>query len=65
MTIMAGEGEIMGQSIIVILGRPDWVYTAQVYIPKRHTLIQVLPPANAYAKSAHAYIHFAKAGKIR
>ena len=32
----------------------------QAYIPKRHTLIQVLPPANAYTKSAHAYIHFAK-----
>ena len=30
----------------------------QVYIPKRRTLIQVLPPANAYTKSAHAYIHF-------
>ena len=26
------------------------------YIPKRHTLIQVLPPANAYTKYAHAYI---------
>ncbi len=33
---------------------------SQVYIPKRRTLIQVLPPANAYTKSAHAYIHFAK-----
>ncbi len=32
----------------------------QVYIPKRRTLIQVLPPANVYTKSAHAYIHFAK-----
>ncbi len=32
----------------------------QVYIPKRRTLIQVLPPANANTKSAHAYIHFAK-----
>ncbi len=32
----------------------------QVYIPKRRTLIQVLPPANAYTKSAHAYIHFVK-----
>ncbi len=35
----------------------------QVYIPKRRTLIQVLPPANAYTKSAHAYIHFAKFSK--
>ncbi len=32
----------------------------QAYIPKRRTLIQVLPPANAYTKYAHAYIHFAK-----
>ncbi len=35
-----------------------WLDKSQVYIPKRHTLIQVLPPANAYTKSAHAYIHF-------
>ncbi len=28
----------------------------QAYIPKRRTLIQVLPPANAYTKYAHAYI---------
>ncbi len=27
---------------------------SQAYIPKRHTLIQVLPPANAYTKYAHA-----------
>ncbi len=33
---------------------------SQVYIPKRRTLIQVLPPASAYTKSAHAYIHFDK-----
>ncbi len=33
---------------------------SQVYIPKRCTLIQVLPPANAYTKSDHAYIDFAK-----
>ncbi len=28
--------------------------------PKWRTLIQVLPPANAYTKSANAYIHFEK-----
>ncbi len=33
---------------------------SQVYIPKRRTLIQVLPPANAYTKSPHPYIHFAE-----
>ena len=35
---------------------------SQVNIPKRCTLIQVLPQNNAYTKSAHAYniIHFAK-----
>ncbi len=27
----------------------------QAYIPKRRTRIQVLPPANAYTKSANAY----------
>ena len=31
--------------------------TPQAYIPKRRTLIQVLPPANAYTKSAHEYMH--------
>ena len=29
----------------------------QAYIPKRHTLIQVFPPANANNKSANAYIY--------
>ena len=29
-------------------------------IPKRHTLIQALPPLNVYTKSVHAYIHFAR-----
>ncbi len=33
---------------------------SQAYIPKRRTLIQVLPPLNAYTKSVHAYIHFVK-----
>ncbi len=37
-----------------------FLHITQVYIPKRRTLIQVLPPANAYTKYAHAYIHFAK-----
>ncbi len=44
-------------SSLVLVGK------AQAYIPKsmkRHTLIQVLPPANAYTKYAHAYIHFPK-----
>ena len=36
------------------------VSESQAYIPKRRTLIQVLPPANAYTKSANAYIHFVK-----
>ena len=35
------------------------LFLPQVYIPKRRTLIQVLAPANAHTKSAHAYIHFA------
>ncbi len=38
----------------------SYIHDTQVYIPKRRTLIQVLPLANAYPKSAHAYIHFAK-----
>ncbi len=33
---------------------------SQAYIPKRRTLIQALPSANAYTKYAHAYIHFVK-----
>ena len=41
-------------SSLVLVGK------AQAYIPKRHTLIQVLPSANAYTKYAHAYIHFPK-----
>ncbi len=35
------------------------IQNTQVYIAKRRTLIQVLPPANAYTKFAHAYIYFA------
>ncbi len=31
---------------------------SQAYIPKRHTLIQVQPPANVYTKYGHAYILF-------
>ncbi len=31
----------------------------QAYIPKRHTLIQVLPPLND-TQYVHAYIHFVK-----
>ncbi len=30
------------------------------YRDTKLSCIQVLPPANAYIKSAHAYIHFAK-----
>ncbi len=33
---------------------------SQAYIPRRRTLIQVLPPLNAYTKSVHTYIHFVK-----
>ena len=33
---------------------------SQAYIPKRRTLIQVLPPLNVYTKSVHAYIHLVK-----
>ena len=28
----------------------DFQYNSQVYVPTRHTIIQVLPPANAYTK---------------
>ncbi len=38
----------------------DPLDNSQAYIPKRRTLIQVLPPANAHTKSANAYIHFVK-----
>ncbi len=40
------------------------MYVTLVYIPKRCTLIQVLPPANAYTKSAHAYIHLVGAWRF-
>ncbi len=36
-----------------------WKCNPQAYIPKRRTFIQVLPLANAYTNSGHAYIHFA------
>ncbi len=34
----------------------DAIIDSQAYIPKSRTLIQVLPPANVYTKSANAYI---------
>ncbi len=49
-----------GQPLLLAKVKNSDRQDSQVYIPKRHILIQVLPPANAYTKSAHAYIHFAK-----
>ncbi len=51
-----------GKGLFLSLGmqREDWSPNSQANIPKRRTFIQVLPPANLYTKSAHAYIHFAK-----
>ncbi len=43
-------------SLIAILKRGRWKLEPQAYTRKRCILIQVLPPPNAYTKSANACI---------